>query len=64
VRVQQVQAAAAGAGESRVIDAQLSDLSMKWYARLLLNYRHSSIDLGAGAALDDRLVLGVVLWDP
>lgn len=64
VRVQQGQAAAAGAGVSRVIDGQLSYLIMNWYARVLLNYRHSSIDLGSGAVADDRLVLGVVLWDP
>jgi hypothetical protein len=64
VRVQQAQAAAGGAGASRVIDTQLSYSIMNWYARVLLNYRHSSIDLGGGAALDDRLVLGVVLWDP
>jgi hypothetical protein len=64
LRVQQAQAAAGGAGVSRVIDGQLSYLIMNWYARLLLNYRHSSIDLGAGAVEDDRLVLGVVLWDP
>jgi hypothetical protein len=64
VRVQQAQAPAAGAGVSRVIDGQLSYLIMNWYARLLLNYRHSSIDLGTGAVKDDRLVLGVVLWDP
>ena len=55
---------AGGAGASRVIDTQLSYLIMNWYARVLLNYRHSSIDLGGAAALDDRLVLGVVLWDP
>jgi hypothetical protein len=64
VRVQQARAAAAGAGVSRVIDAQLSYLIMNWYARLLLNYRHSDIDLGVGATLDDRLVIGIVLWDP
>ena len=33
VRVQQAQAAAGGAGASRVIDAQLSYLIMNWYAR-------------------------------
>jgi hypothetical protein len=64
VRIQQAQSAVATAGVSRVIDGQLSYLIMNWYARVLLNYRHASIDLGAGAVEDDRLVLGIQLWDP
>jgi hypothetical protein len=49
---------------SRVIDGQLSYLIMNWFARVLVNYRHASIDLGGGAVEDDRLLLGVQLWDP
>jgi hypothetical protein len=63
VRIQQAQSAVA-TGVSRVIDGQLSYLIMNWYARVLVSYRHASVDTGAGAVDDDRLVLGVQLWDP
>lgn len=64
VRVQELQSAVDGAEASRVVDAQLSYVMMKWYARVHLSYRKTRIDLGSGPAEGDTLVFGVVLWDP
>ncbi len=64
VRIQRAQSAAPGAGASHVIDGQLSYLIMHWFARAVVTYRHASLDLGAGTAEDDRVLLGIQLWDP